>query len=530
MTRNLLFAIGLLAMTVSLQAETIVPAGDVNGSWTIDGSPYLIQGNIRVPAGETLRIGAGVQVIFVDYYLFTINGRLECAGTATSRVRLTCEFGESETGWQGMRVGSDDTLSFSYTVIENIHRNENALAGIDASFSVIRLDHCLIQNVTGNGLHAANGSLVEATDCEFLSNGYTMDSGLGSACLIRQNSTMIGKRCLFENNFSNIDGGAIHAGIGCLLALDSCEFSNNGCNLWGAAIDVNSAKLRITNCEFNNNHGAKGGAAYLQTPDTTLFDHCIFYGNEASEGAAIYIYPATDNPVTVLHCDFVRNVSTEAGVIRAESHFTAKHSIFHENSGAAVYFLDPSARVEYCSFFPEQDELFSGMVPTGLGELNQLNHNGDSVDTYQNLFVDPAFVDELAGDLRLQVGSPCIDAGDASFPFDPDGTVADIGRYSFTQETAVAPHSLLPTDISVMAFPNPFNSSLALQLELPATAELSLKIFDVAGREVEQLLSGTLATGSHRLMWNAAGVPSGVYFVGVESGGVFVTQKVLLLK
>ncbi|MBL0060242.1 MAG: T9SS type A sorting domain-containing protein [bacterium] len=387
----------------------------------------------------------------------------------------------------------------------------------------------MIQNITGNGLHAENGATVEATDCEFLSNGYTMDSGLGSACLIRDQSKLIGKRCVFENNFSHIDGGAIHGGLGCLLALDSCRFLNNGCNLWGGAIDVNSAKLQITNCEFYGNQGRKGGAAYLQTPDSTLFDHCIFTGNGASEGSVLYVSTGTSNPVTMLNCDFVRNIGTDAGAIRAESHLTLKHSIFYANTGAVVNFLDPAAQVEYCLFSGE-DEFFTGTVPNGLGELNHQNHNGDMVDSYENLFADPVFADEPDGNLHLENDSPCIDAGDPTFPFDPDGTIADIGRYSFMQETAVAPQTLLPTVISVTAFPNPFNSSLELSVELPAAAEISLTIFDVTGREVEQLFSGTLATGEHRLMWNAAGVPTGVYFVAIESGGVFVTQKVLLLK
>ncbi|MBL0060241.1 MAG: hypothetical protein IPP40_01790 [bacterium] len=67
MTRNLLFAIGLLGMTLSLQAETIVPGGDVSGEWNLAGSPYLIQGNIQIPFSEALRIGAGVEVIFLGY-------------------------------------------------------------------------------------------------------------------------------------------------------------------------------------------------------------------------------------------------------------------------------------------------------------------------------------------------------------------------------------------------------------------------------------------------------------------------------
>ena len=53
----------LLAGT-AVVAETIVPAGDVFGTWTAGGSPYLVQGNIMVPGGSILTIEPGVDVSF----------------------------------------------------------------------------------------------------------------------------------------------------------------------------------------------------------------------------------------------------------------------------------------------------------------------------------------------------------------------------------------------------------------------------------------------------------------------------------
>jgi hypothetical protein len=50
---------------------------------------------------------------------------------------------------------------------------------------------------------------------------------------------------------------------------------------------------------------------------------------------------------------------------------------------------------------------------------------------------DPLFVDRFSGDYHLLSNSPCIDAGDPTFPLDPDSTRADIGAYYFDQSVGI---------------------------------------------------------------------------------------------
>ena len=79
-------------------------------------------------------------------------------------------------------------------------------------------------------------------------------------------------------------------------------------------------------------------------------------------------------------------------------------------------------------------------------------------------------------------------------------------------------------------YPNPFNPTTAIRFSVAPNSKTSLQIFDITGRLVETLVSGKLVTGEHEIVWNAGRQPSGVYFVRLQSGEFFETQKIILIK
>ena len=85
-------------------------------------------------------------------------------------------------------------------------------------------------------------------------------------------------------------------------------------------------------------------------------------------------------------------------------------------------------------------------IPQWLGTIATINANGDSCDTYFNIFLDPLFEDPVNGNYQItwanylvpdSTRSPCIDAGDPNSPLDPDSTVADMGALYFDQRRIV---------------------------------------------------------------------------------------------
>jgi len=79
-------------------------------------------------------------------------------------------------------------------------------------------------------------------------------------------------------------------------------------------------------------------------------------------------------------------------------------------------------------------------------------------------------------------------------------------------------------------YPNPFNSSTTISFGLPLRSFVSLKIFDLIGREVVTLVSETLPAGNHLRQWNALNMPSGVYFYRLQAGSFTETSKLVLLR
>jgi hypothetical protein len=79
-------------------------------------------------------------------------------------------------------------------------------------------------------------------------------------------------------------------------------------------------------------------------------------------------------------------------------------------------------------------------------------------------------------------------------------------------------------------FPNPFNPSTNISFSIPTRSFVSLKVFDLIGREVATVVSEEMSAGSHIKQWNAKNYPSGIYFYRLQAGSFTETKKLLLLK
>ena len=81
-------------------------------------------------------------------------------------------------------------------------------------------------------------------------------------------------------------------------------------------------------------------------------------------------------------------------------------------------------------------------------------------------------------------------------------------------------------------YPNPFNPETSINFEIPAhlSGTVKLAVYDISGKEIQLLYSGSPQPGNYEYSFNGTGYPSGVFFYKLETAGYSITRKMLLLK
>ena len=95
---------------------------------------------------------------------------------------------------------------------------------------------------------------------------------------------------------------------------------------------------------------------------------------------------------------------------------------------------------------------------------------------------------------------------------------------------AVNEHSLPGEYTLSQNYPNPFNPSTTIAFSLPHAARVSVKVFDMLGREVATLVDGYATSGLHKVQFNATNLASGVYVYRLSSGNFTAVKRMTVVK
>jgi hypothetical protein len=79
-------------------------------------------------------------------------------------------------------------------------------------------------------------------------------------------------------------------------------------------------------------------------------------------------------------------------------------------------------------------------------------------------------------------------------------------------------------------YPNPFNPATHVRFEIPDLRFVSLKVYNVLGREIATLVNQELKPGTYEVEWDAANFPTGVYFCKLTIEDFIETKKMILNK
>ncbi|NQV19397.1 MAG: T9SS type A sorting domain-containing protein [Armatimonadetes bacterium] len=325
--------------------------------------------------------------------------------------------------------------------------------------------------------------------------------------------------CYDDNYFSiknmTIQNGNTDFGGGIYLqnsspSLENVIISINTANVGGGIYCWDSSPS-LTNVTISGNTAYRGGGIYFNNSFPNLTNVTISINNATDYGGGIYCFDCSS--LALLNC------------------------ILWNDSPQEVYFHSAFSLNTVTISYSDIQGGEAGIVTNSNGIVNWLEGNIDA---------DPLFADPQNGDFHLtwanfpipdSTMSPCIDTGDPNSPFDPDGTIADMGAYYYVQGTGTENYELHPAiaGSKLSNYPNPFNPSTTISFNISRkdAKNAEIIIYNIKGQKIKQY---SILNIQSSIVWDGTDnnnhpVSSGIYFYRLKvNNKIVATKKCLLLK
>ena len=233
-----------------------------------------------------------------------------------SYLRMTnCVFDDNISEWQGGAIIAvmNATLDIQET---NFTRNRAALQGgaIDVEQqSYLRMTNCMLEDNTsqqdGGAIAATFNATLEIQETNFTRNRAAEQGG----AIVIEQSYLRMTNCVFDNNITPGNGGAINAGLNATLDIQETNFTRNSAEQGGAIDGLEQSYLQMTNCAFDDNISGRIGGAIDAGYNATLdIQETNFARNRAAiQGGAIHVFEQVHLRIT--DCTFKDNHAAENG-------------------------------------------------------------------------------------------------------------------------------------------------------------------------------------------------------------------------
>ncbi len=484
----------LLTLTLcawSLQAQTYV-SGAVEGIWTVESSPYIVEGPIWIEGGTVLSINGGVEVLFIGSDSLAVYGTLLIQQKAYPFVRFA-----------SLDPGLGDIWYGIYFIEQ------------DASASILR--YVVIEDAQ-YGINCFNSDpIIEFTTINAEYYGF---SAIESSPVFNYNNILI-------NNSSSYPNIVV-----------------KGINSINSKLSINECDINIYNESIGSDVSAFG---VYSVSDTIILGENRIHVD--AKGMSVGVYLCFSYYDSVHHNEIVvtsQNSFVQAGLIHLSSDFkgiiinnTIRVSSPNKDIGFNIW---GSSSKTILNNIVVGDHNSVGINSTQSYNLVQYNDfYGHSVASVgcpldsTNLFADPEFLLVAPDSIyHLRDSSPCIDHGSPDSVFiDPDGTRNDIGAHYHHQSVDVNPpweQELLPASHCLTCYPNPTNSSTEITFTLYCAGWVTIDCYDLLGRNLGNIIDGHFESGVHGLQWDLSDKASGLYFLRLRTNNVTTMRRLVLMK
>jgi len=423
----LVFIIVLFLLHLQIIAQTIINEGPVSGTWTLNNSPFLIQGNIEIPDDSTLIIDPGVTIEFQGHYGLNVQGVLLADGTETETILFTVtdttgfnDINSTLGGWNGINIVDPDTTNdstkISYCKFEYAkavgpvwHINSGGALKI-LNFDKVHIANSLFQfnSAGGDTNHVPSGGAIHLawSDIKITNNTFKNNRALTGGAIQFPESNPIFSKNVFKSNYAKNVSGAIDAGpksapifSGDSLINNSSSYNGGGITFWdstiatlenvviennfsrdGGGIYSTSAQISLSNCSVNNNGADWNGGGIHSFRSKLNFQRCTFRNDTAKTfggGAGFY-----ECEVSIDDCNFTDN---SAGILGGGFHsdfsnISLSNTDFLRDtseSGGAIFVWFNELTVDNCTFNNNSAKVNSGGIHAESGTI-EINNSSFS--------------------------------------------------------------------------------------------------------------------------------------------------------
>lgn len=499
-----------------------------------------VTSNITIPAGETWTLSPGITWNFVGNYKLRVEGKLIANGTSSQRITFTRSGGQ----WYGIEFYNGNSgSSISYATIENAQYGVYSYGtDVTVSYSTIRYN--------------TNGAYISGYPNSFSWNLFH-DNTYGVQCAGYGDANIQPNNVLRWNSWGVYGDATSVPNLGSYIGYNSI-YSTDYYDVYSTYSGTISAR------------GNWWGSYPANPPVTTNVD----YSSELSvdpNGWAGKIVKKDKTGVPLVLTKFSGTQADEPGMKEVDQ---AYELLLNENYEGALSLFQAIAIKYQDSFAGGRALVFADRILEKLGRDSKANlieavnrsttskvagiaksllvgklvKEGNYKDAMSNAIALVGNTDKsLSKDALYNAGNIAwYRLGDksagreyfrkliAAFPDDPLSISAQATLGEWSGNTGPKQQTVAKTvnaeKFVLQNFPNPFNPATRISYSVPQDAFVSLKVFDVLGREVATLVNEVKNAGAHQATFNASSLPSGVYLYRLEAAGKSLIQKMLLLK
>jgi hypothetical protein len=491
---RLIFGVLVLFASVSFSQRIYyvsVNSGNDSNSGTID-APFktVSKGISTAGAGGTVYLRAGT------YASMTISA----SGSANNYIKVWAYPGEKVI----FSGGSDClVLTGSYLYLKGIEQTSGTHNGILIKSSNNIIEQCVIHNNGNTGLHMGSSSSTVnpgnnlIINCDAYEN---YDSPIGGnadgfACKwnIGTGNKFVGCRSWY-NSDDGWDLWMATQGV----EIDSCWAFRNGVDIWHSGSFA------------GNGNGFKVGGNYIAAAHYVR--NCVAFDDTGYKGGKGFDQNNNTAGQTIINCTAFRNKSG--------------------NFMFGTYLTTGTHTIKNCISWQGVDTIANANVAANSWTLGLTPTAADFISVDTSLVLEARKADGSLPDnglFRLASTSQFIDKGvDVGLTY--NGAAPDMGAFEYKPVTNIAETFDARSFSLHQNYPNPFNPSTKISYSIMKSGYVTLDIYNVLGKRVARLVNEIKNAGSYTAVFDAASMPSGVYYYKLQAGAYSETKKMLLIK